>query len=306
MNAEGGAAPQVRFGLALPQFRSGASREGIDAATEATERLGWDSVWTTDHVLPDQSPRATDYSVLFEALSTLAYVAGRTSRVRLGTSVIVVPMRNAVLMAREVASIDALSGGRMTLGVGVGWSEAEFSNVGVADMFHHRGAYLDESIAIWRHLWSGSEQPFKGRFHSFEDYRFAPLPEQGAALPIYVGGGSEAALRRAGQLGDGWHATATGPDLYAEKAPRVRELARSAGRPEPAFSARIRVRLEPRATSGGPYAMTGTPDEMRADVAGFAMAGVSLLVLDLMETDPARSVAAIERFHRDVIGESGS
>ena len=306
MTADGSATSPMRFGLCLPQYRPGASREGIDAATEACERLGWDSVWTTDHVLPDQSPRAADYSVLFEALATLAYVAGRTSRVRLGTSIIVVPMRNAVLMAREVASIDVLSGGRMTLGVGVGWSEAEFSNVGVADTFHRRGAYLDESIAVWRHLWNGSEEPFKGKFHSFHGYRFAPLPEQGAALPIYVGGGSEAALRRAGQLGDGWHATTTGPDLFAEKAPRVREFARAAGRPEPAFSARIRVRFEPRAASGGPYAMTGTPEEMRADVAGFAKAGASLLVVDLIETDPARSVAAIERFHRDVIGESGS
>jgi probable F420-dependent oxidoreductase len=306
MNTERGTAPRMRFGLALPHFRAGASREGIDATAEAIERLGWDSVWTTDHVLPDQSPRAADYSVLFEALATLAYLAGRTPRLRLGTSVIVVPMRNAVLMAREVASIDALSDGRVTLGVGVGWSEAEFSNVGAADIFHRRGAHLNEAIALWRHLWSGSEEPFKGRFHVFEDYRFAPLPAQGAALPIIVGGGSEAALRRAGELADGWHATTTGPDLFAEKVPLVREFARAASRPEPAFSARIRVRFDPRAASGGPYVLTGTPEEMRADVDGFAKAGATLLVVDLLETDPARSVAAIERFHRDVVGGSGS
>jgi probable F420-dependent oxidoreductase len=305
MSAEA-AAPKMRFGLALPQYRPGASREGIDAAADACERLGWDSVWTTDHVLPDHSPRAADYAVLYEALATLAYLAGRTSRVRLGTSVIVVPMRNAVLLAREVATIDGLSGGRMTLGVGVGWSEAEFSNLGLDDVFHRRGAYLNESIAIWRHLWSGSEEPFKGKFHAFHDYAFAPLPPQGAALPIIVGGGSEAALRRAGELADGWHSTGTGPDLFAEKVPLVREFARVAGRPEPAFSARIRVRFDPRGTSGGPYVMSGTPEEMRADVDGFAKAGASLLVIDLMETDPARSVAAIERFHRDVVVESGT
>jgi probable F420-dependent oxidoreductase len=299
------AAPKMRFGLALPQYRPGATREGIDAAAEACERLGWDSVWTTDHVLPDQSPRAADYAVLYEALATLAYLAGRTSRVRLGSSVIVVPMRNAVLMAREVATIDGLSGGRMTLGVGVGWSEAEFSNLGLDEVFHRRGAYLNEAIAIWRHLWSGSGEPFNGRFHSFHDYAFAPLPPQGAALPIIVGGGSEASLRRAGELAEGWHSTGTGPDQFAEKAPQVREFARAAGRPDPAFSARIRVRFDARA-SGGPYVMTGTPEEMRADVDGFAKAGASLLVVDLMETDPARSVAAIERFHRDVIVESGT
>ncbi len=295
----------MRFGLALPQYRPGASREGIDAATEACERLGWDSVWTTDHVLPDRSPRAADYSVIFEALATLAYVAGRTSRVRLGTSVIVVPMRNAVLMAREVATLDGLSGGRMTLGVGVGWSEAEFANVGVADVYHRRGAYLDESIAIWRHLWGGSEEPFKGQFHAFEDYAFAPLPPQGVALPIYVGGGADASLKRAGRLGDGWHSTGTGPAKYAERAELVREAARAAGRPDPTFSARVRVRFEPGGASGGPYVMAGTPEEMRADVDGFAKAGVTLLVMDLLETDPARSVAALERFQHDVIGEAG-
>jgi probable F420-dependent oxidoreductase len=296
----------MRFGLALPHFRPGASREGIDAAAEACEQLGWDSVWTTDHVLPDRSPRAADYSVLYEALSTLAYLAGRTSRVRLGTSVIVVPMRNAVLIARESATIDALSSGRMTLGVGVGWSEPEFANVGVDAVFHRRGAYLDESIAIWRHLWSGSEEPFQGRFHSFKDYRFGPLPPQGAALPIYVGGGSEAALRRAGRLAEGWQSTGTGPALYAQRAPLVREAARAAGRPDPTFSARVRVRFEPRHAAGGFYAMTGGAEEMRSDVDGFARAGVNLLVVDLVETDAARSVAAIERFHREVIVESGA
>jgi probable F420-dependent oxidoreductase len=306
MNPDGSVTTPMRFGLALPQFRDGASREGIEAAADAGERLGWDSVWATDHLLPDLSPRAADYSVLYEPLATLAYLAARTSRVRLGTSVIVVPMRNAVAMAREVATIDALSGGRMTLGVGVGWSEKEFANVGVADVFHRRGAYLDEAIAIWRHLWSGSREPFKGRFHAFDEYRFAPLPPQGAALPIWIGGGSPAALERAGKLADGWHSTGTGPDVYAERAPLAREAARAAGRPEPTFSARVRVRFEPRSARAGMYAMTGNPDEMRADVAAFGRAGVSLLVLDLIETDPARSVAAIERFNREIVPASGA
>ena len=178
--------------------------------------------------------------------------------------------------------------------------------MGVDAVFHRRGAYLDEAIAVWRHLWSGSEEPFKGRFHAFAEYRFAPLPPQGAALPIYVGGGSEAARRRAGRLADGWHSTGTGPAQYAERAALVREAALAAGRPEPAFSARVRVRFEPRMTAGGTYAMTGTPDEMRSDVDAFATAGVSLLVLDMMETDPARVVAALDRFRRDLVMEPGA
>ena len=121
----------LRIGVCLPNFRIGATREGIDAAVETAARLGWHSVWSTDHVLPDSTPANQDYFTIFEALSTLAYAAGRTS-LALGTSVLVAPMRNAAVVAKEVATIDALSGGRLTLGVGVGWGETEYANLGEA------------------------------------------------------------------------------------------------------------------------------------------------------------------------------
>ncbi len=289
-----------RFGLAMPNFREGATREGIDASLETAARLGWHSVWTTDHLLPDTTPASADYSTIFEALSTIAYAAGRTDSLRLGTSVIVVPMRNAVAMAKEVATIDALSGGRLTLGVGVGWSEAEYANVGEEARFHRRGAYLDESIALWRHLWSGSREPFRGRFHSFDDFAFGPLPAQGAALPIVVGGRSDAALRRAGGLADGYHSTGTSPAQFVERAAAVRAAAEAAGRPAPAFSARCRVFFDEPA--GQMYALAGTPEAMRADIDAFAAAGAGLIVVDLRQVDPERLVAAMERFGRDVAG----
>ena len=115
-------------------------------------------------------------------------------------------MRNAVVLAKELATLDSLVGGRLVAGVGVGWNEVEFGNVGAAEMFHQRGAYLDETILLWRHLWSGDPSPFQGRFHQFSDFRFGPLPAQGGALPIVVGGRSAAAMRRAGRVGDGFHA----------------------------------------------------------------------------------------------------
>ena len=169
------------YGLCLPNFPAGASPEGIEAATEVAERLGMSAVWTTDHVLVPNGA-APDYGRIYEALLTLAWVGARHQRVRLATSVIVVPQRNAVLLAKELATLDSLSGGRVTAGVGIGWNEPEFANLGMADRFHVRGAYLEETVRLWRHLWSGSTDPFHGRFHTIDDFAFAPLPVQDLSL----------------------------------------------------------------------------------------------------------------------------
>lgn len=284
------------YGLCLPNFPDGASAEGIQAAADVAERLGWSTVWTTDHVLVPHDA-ASDYGRIYEALLTLAWVGARHPRIRLGTSVIVVPQRNAVLLAKELATLDSLSGGRVTAGVGVGWNRAEFSNLGAADRFGVRGAYLDETILLWRHLWSGSSEPFRGRFHTVEDFVFGPLPEQ-AVLPIVVGGRAEAALRRAGKLGDGYHSSATSPAKYAERIPIIRAAAEMAGRSMPALSARVRVQF------GGPddpaYAMRGSPDEIAAEVRTFAALGVTHLALCFNATDPAEVVTRAERFDREV------
>ncbi|MBA3877190.1 MAG: LLM class F420-dependent oxidoreductase, partial [Anaerolinea sp.] len=212
------------YGLILPSLGDDATREGIDAGGETAERLGFSDIWATDHLLVDASA-AEDYGTIFEAVTTLAYLAGWTSRVRLGASVIVVPMRNAVVLAKELATIDNLSRGRLIAGVGVGWSRPEFANVGVSDRFEVRGAYTEETIRLWRHLWSGANWPFHGRFHTFDDYVFGPLPEQGGALPIWIGGRLEAALRRAGRVADTYHASATNPAGLASRIPVIRAAA---------------------------------------------------------------------------------
>ena len=183
------------------------------------------------------------------------------------------------------------------MGVGVGWNAPEFANLGVADRFHVRGAYLDETIALWRHLWSGSSEPFRGRFHSFEDFRFSPLPDRREGLPILVGGRSERALRRAGSLGDGYHSSAIGPSQYGTRLAAVRAAAEAAGRPMPWLSARVRVEFE-QATAG--YAMRGSPDEIAGEVRAFADLGVTHLALSFGRTDPGELVASAERFAREV------
>jgi probable F420-dependent oxidoreductase len=288
----------MRYGICLPNFTDLASTETIEEAAETADRLGWHAVWTTDHVLVDNGKDAQEYRTNFDAIQTLAWVGARHSRLRLGTSVIVVPQRNAVVLAKELATLDALSGGRVIAGVGVGWNEREFANLGMGDRFSIRGAYLDEAIGLWRHLWSGSSEPFAGRVHRMEDFVFGPLPAQGAALPIIVGGRSEAALRRAGRLGDGYHSSATRPSAYAERVPVVRAAAEEAGRPMPALSARVRVEFG--AASDRYYAMRGTPEDVAAEVRAFKDLGVEELALWFVVDSPEAIVAAAERFAAEV------
>jgi probable F420-dependent oxidoreductase len=286
------------FGLILPSYRNGATVESIDAASEAAARLGWHSVFTTDHVLVDPSPRSADYYNVFDAVVTLAHIAARQPRLKVGVSVIVVPMRNAVLLAKELATIDALSGGRLIVGAGVGWNEAEFRYLGAGERFHHRGAYLDEAIAIWRHLWAGGTGPFTGRFHEFDEVRFAPLPAQGEALPIWLGGRDERALRRVGRAADGYHSTTTSPAQYAVRVPVIATAAKEAGRPMPLLSARVRVNFG--AHEVPYYQLAGTPEQMVGEIKAFEAVGVSHVAVDFVETNPEKIVALIERFDSEV------
>lgn len=288
----------MQYGLALPSLGDDSTREGVEAAAEIAERLGFRDIWVTDHLLVDASA-AEDYGRIFEAVATLAYLAGRTTTVRLGASVIVVPMRNAIVLAKELATIDVFSGGRLTVGVGVGWSAPEFANLGLADRMRERGAYTDEAIRIWRHLWSGATWPFHGRFHTFDDFVFGPLPEQGADVPIWIGGRQEAALRRVGRLADAYHSSATPPGAYAPRIPIIRAAAEDAGRPMPALSARVRVRMGAGNASDG-YALRGTPEEVAAEIRAFAEIGVGHLLLAFPEHDPEGLARSTEHFMREV------
>jgi probable F420-dependent oxidoreductase len=292
----------MRYGLALPNFTDLGSTEAIEAAADAADRLGFESVWTTDHVLVNRENDAADYRTNFDAIETLAWVGAKHPGLGLGTSVIVVPQRNAIVLAKELATLDALSSGRLTVGVGVGWNEREFANLGAADRFHVRGAYLDETIALWRHLWSGSSEPFAGRFHAFDDFVFGPLPPQRSSLPIWIGARTEAALARVGRIGDGYHSSAASPEVVATRIPTIRDAAHAAGRPMPTLSARVRVAFDELAHSSQPrtYAIRGSVEEMRAEIQKWADLNVELLVLWFAADTSQAQVAAAERFMREV------
>lgn len=287
------------FGLILPSYRAGATTESIDAASATAARLGWHSVFTTDHLLVEPSKRSEDYYTLFDALNTLAYLAARQPALKLGASVVVVPMRNAVELAKELATIDALSGGRLIVGVGVGWNETEFQHLGYGDRFSQRGAYLSEAVTIWRQLWGGDTGPFDGRFHSWDEVRFAPLPVQGADVPIWFGGRDEAALRRAGRLGQGYHSSASGHDQLAVRIPIITAAAAEAGRPAPLISARVRVQFGP---SEQPfYTLSGAPEQMITEIRAFETVGAGHMAFDFAETDPDTCVRLMERFDSEVL-----
>jgi probable F420-dependent oxidoreductase len=220
----------VRIGVSLPNVGLDHGREMLLPVAEAAERLGFDSVWAAHHViLPYERESQYPYKhsgtevamspgmQWLDPLITLATVAGATERIGLGTSVLVLPYRNPVNLALEVAALDVLSGGRFVLGVGAGWMREEFASLGLDPS--ERGARTDEGIRALRTLWTDDPASFHGRFVSFEGAVLATRPVTEGGPPIWVGGNTDPGLRRALRLGDGWH----GFEVFPEDMPDVRE-----------------------------------------------------------------------------------
>jgi probable F420-dependent oxidoreductase len=189
----------VHFGVILPNYGNGSSPDGIRRVAEAAVELGFHSVWVTEHIVV--GPDAVDpYGRVYESFSTLAWLAGRTERIGLGTSIVILPLHNPFLLAKQVATLQELSGGRVTLGVGMGWHRDEFEFMGVE--FGRRGRRGDEAIRLMRALWRG-EPAFDGRYWSYRDATAEPHPSP--PPEIWIGGSSPHAVKRARELGDVWH-----------------------------------------------------------------------------------------------------
>ncbi|WP_159945166.1 MULTISPECIES: TIGR03619 family F420-dependent LLM class oxidoreductase [unclassified Nocardiopsis] len=189
----------------------------VDLAVRA-EELGVDTVWLPDHLLPPE-PYGPVFGGVYEPLVTLSSLAARTERIRLGTSVLAAPLRDPFLLAKQAATLHALSRGRFVLGVGTGWSREEFAAVG-AD-FTTRGARTDEALRLLRHLFEG-RGGFEGRFHSYERGVFEPRPA--GRVPVMVGGTSDRALRRAAEFADAWQGVGLDTEGFAAARNRLREL----------------------------------------------------------------------------------
>lgn len=291
----------MKFGIGLPNFGKNKTWDDVRRVALAAEELGYDSVWTTDHVIVPQRD-SEPYGNIFEALTTLALVASMTRRVKLGTSVLVLPQRNPVLAAKQIATIDAASGGRMILGVGVGWNEIEYGNLGAN--FKNRGKRLDEAIALLRTLWSNEDATFHGKYTQLDHAVFAPMPAQRDRLPIWIGGNEAPSWERAAKLGDGWHSTGALPAQIAAGVQRINEL-------KPArkitISARLNIDLNPATPQMYEYngkprrRVAGTDDDVRTTLREYAQAGLEYAVLVFPMKDPATMLAQMERFAKEII-----
>jgi probable F420-dependent oxidoreductase len=240
------------------EFPSVSYREGPEAVrrmAQAIERIGYDHIDIFDHVVmghPMEGRPPGPYNAampIIEALMGLSYIAAVTSRVTLGTEVLVLPQREPTLVAKQVSTLDTLSAGRVRLGIGVGWQESEYEAMG--EDFHTRGARMDEAIQLLRTYWGEPRVDFSGKAYRAVAMAMEPKPPQGRALPIWIGGNSEAALRRVGRLGDGWLASrVTDADDAHRCIDTIRRHAKEAGRDPGAIGLQSMVAPPPRDAEG--------------------------------------------------------
>jgi probable F420-dependent oxidoreductase len=256
----------MHVGIHLPQYGRVSGPGAIARAARHAEDLGFAGVWVSDHVV---QPAAQDYPspYLYDPIVTLTWAAAVTERIGLGTSVLVVPQHNPVEMANTLASLDNLSGGRLTVGVGVGWSAGEFAALGYD--FADRGHRTDESLRVWRGLWRDDPADFAGDHTRFTDLRLLPKPAH--EIPIWVGGSGERAWRRAIELGDGLHLIGVTPDEARAPIERVRSE-----RPEERFTISLRTGWDPQGME---------PDRIRAEREAYEEVGVSYVVAAPWRTD---------------------
>ncbi len=279
----------MKLGVWIPNCRHLATPALIRATAVRAEQLGYDSVWVSDHVVVPHANVVNFGETIFDPLVTLAVIAGVTSRVRLGTTVLIVPYRNPVVTAKMISSLDALSGGRVVFGVGAGWVAAESAALGVP--FAERGAMTDEYLDAMQELWTSRAPSFAGKYTQFSGLVFEPKPVQKPYPPIWVGGHSPAALRRAVRFGAAWHPINRPPaELRAGRAELAR-LCQLRGRPSPpALTLRNDVRvLEPGAsappsTHAG-RVLAGEPAALVDQITELAECGVEHLVLEFLAAD---------------------
>jgi len=273
----------VRIGLQAIGIGPGARTAVLAATAKAADDAGFATLWMGEHVvlfdrLASRYPYAPDGAFpvagdveWMDPLVSLAFAAALTSRIRLATGILLVPQRNPLILAKEIASLDRLSGGRVALGVGVGWMAEEFAALGVP--FARRAARAREYVDVLRRLWRDDVASVHGEFVSFDAVRSAPKPAR-RAVPVLLGGESRAALARAAEYGDGWYGFNLGPDEAGERIAVLRELLAARARKRDGFEIVV-----------APFTKPATPD----DLSTYRGLGVTELVLvETPPEDPAR------------------
>jgi probable F420-dependent oxidoreductase len=272
----------MKLGVHLPNHGPDTDRGRLRAWAQLAEGLGYDLLLMSDHVAvtPDV---ATQYPAPFyEPFTALSWLAGATTRITLGTSVLIVPYRHPLLTARMAGDLDALSGGRFVLGVGVGYARQEFAALGLD--FARRGAQTDDYLAAIRAHLHEDVTSHDGPFARYAEVQTGPRPAGG--VPIWVGGHSDAALRRAARLGDVWHPLRFTLDQARERLATLAELAAGAGRPTPGFAPVLKLRLAEKAvTEPDRQPGHGTPEQLVDDLRALRDLGAEAVVLDAYNDD---------------------
>lgn len=306
----------MQFGFSIPNFGHFNWAEELALTAQKAEEFGYDSVWVADHIIvPTEIHAKYPYSRsghfpisadadFLEPLTVLSYVAGATKRVRLGTTVLILPYRNPLINAKILSTLDAVSGGRVILGAGVGWMEDEFQILGLGDdAYRERGRITDEHIKIYRECWTNSTPVYHGDHYDISGIRFLPTATQQPSIPIWVGGHSKPALRRVADLGDGWHAVM--PELadFAGCVASIKARTRENGRrfEDLTISVRAGLRIFDEASERvRPKIVAGTPAEITDQIRRYEDAGAQYFVFDFWGAGTADLIQTMERFANDV------
>ncbi len=305
------------YGFYLPMRGPMATSDGIEAMARRGEELGFSYIAVPDHiVIPRDIESRYPYTEsgefrwgqhgdCLEQLAVLAFLAARTSRIRLLTSIMVVPHRNPVFAAKALATVDILSGGRLTVGCGVGWMREEFEAIGTPP-FAERGRVVDEYLRVFKELWCSEEPVFDGAYARFANVTFLPKPVQKPHPPLWIGGESVPAMKRAARLGDGWYPINGNPRYPLDTLERYQEaLGRLRGYAEDNDRALADLDLGYAALrwgdDSGPGLLRGSAREIADDIAGLADAGVRHLVLAFERATLEATLERLEGFANEVI-----
>jgi probable F420-dependent oxidoreductase len=269
----------MQLGIHLPHVGRKAGPDAIRRAAEQAEALGFADVWVSEHIIVPRGAPYPPSALFYEPVLTLTWAAAYTTRVRLGTTVLVLPMRHPVPLAKELSTLQNLSRGRLILGAGVGWMEAEFAALGAP--FHERGKRMDEGLAMMRALWTDDPVSFPSRSIPAEISDMRMLPHPCAPIPIWIGGSSDAAIRRATRQ-DGWHGSRTTPEQAAAMVARLRAV-----RPEESFTISLRAAWDGK-----------DADELRGRLSAYAEAGVQHVMVEPFARELDDWLAQVERIAR--------
>ncbi len=267
----------MKVGFGLPQMGPAASLDAVVKAAQRAEELGYDSVWVVERLLYPLKPQTPYpgtpdgslpdiYKQVLDPLATLTFLAAKTTRIGLGTSVLDIPYYNPVMLARQLTTLDVLSQGRLRLGMGLGWSKDEYDAVGAT--FKGRGARADEFLQVLKAIWTTDPVEFHGKFYHVPKSIIQPKPVQKPHPPIYMGSFSEAALKRVAKYADGWNPVGIPVEGMGQMFQGVKEMAKAAGRDPSALKMVVRAHPEITEKPLGKdrWAFAGTLDQIKEDI----------------------------------------